>query len=441
MLRIDTERSEHREALRDALVLGVTLYDLGDVDHADFAAKAKLLRGSISEYAPGSVRVLVRANLGRAAMLEEAISAFREDAKTEWIALVADPEFSLPELEWDPARLYDRLAEELDVLESLADRGGIASYGVASRALTAAKEDPEALALEPLVRGWGSAPLHDHVEWDPTSLATARPANRRHFGWIEFPFNLYESEAATEPNQVVGAETGTLLEAAARFGLATIARRPLDALTEDGLRRLVAYPDHHRLDLDETVKRTLETALAAEREAGLPDEAPKWAHRLRDQLRHVVDPEQWKEILRRRIEPDLGHAMSSAADSPERARYFDAMSALVMAVRLWLEKSAAERNERLRCRIVEAAPTFARRRHEMDRDLALLALRTYRSVPGLDHVLFGMRSPRYVAALAAAQARFADEAPLASEELENVLFAAHASLHPHTEPHSPKGTA
>lgn len=440
MLRVDPATAEHREALRDALVLGVDLFDLGDfrANPERFNAKADLFRGLVAEYAKRPVLAIVRGNLGSAATFR-APEGFGE--RVRWIYLVADPEFALGALEWDSARLYSLLAEELDTLEALARSGAIAAYGVGSAALTYAKSRPEALALEPLVLG------RENVDWESAESAALnlRPENRRHFGWIEFPFNLYESEAATEENQVVGARNETLLRAARALGVRTIARRPFDAITEQGLRRIVAYPDHHRLDLYEAVRLTLETALAAEIEflakrnhartvagASAADLDPLWAHRLRDQLRHVVDPEQWKEIVRRRIVPDLEEVLARNSgedvDPTVRTRYRDALEALLLSVKLFCEKNAAERNERLRAKLVEASPMLARKRRPADRDPALLALRIYRSVPELDYVLIGMRTPKYVRQVVESVAASPGDEPLPVTEIYETLIAAHTEL-------------
>lgn len=438
MLRVHPEDPRHREALRDALLAGVDLFDLGHFEGESpeaplrFAAKTRLLQGLVAEYAPSPVRAIVRGSLGA---VERFARPSPAEAKIEWIYLVADPEFALPSLEWDSARLYAGLAREFDALEARCRSGELAAYGVGSAALTYPKENPDALALEPLL----GDPEPESSVFDSSAPGSARSANRRFFEWVEFPLNLFESQAATEETQTVGPRNGTLLDAAAAWGLRTIARRPLDAITEDGLRRLVAYPDHHRLDLHEAVRLTLETALAAEGEflakknhariqggATPSDLDPLWAHRLRDQLKHVSDPEQWKEILRRRIEPDLRAIRSENAS--EGQRYSDAMDALLLAVRLWCEKHAAERNERLRAKIIEASPTLGRKRLAEDRDLALLALRIYRSIPGLDYVLLGMRSPPYVQSFTAAQASASLDGILPREELRATLIAAHAAL-------------
>jgi hypothetical protein len=419
MLRIDSENTEHREALRDALCLGVDLFDLGDfaTDPARFEARSNLLLGLIAEYtetaAKTPVRILVRGNLGVADRLK-----LTADSRVEWIYLIADPEFALGTLDWDHSRLYSLLAYELDTLEDFARTGVITSYGVASAALTYPKESPDAIALEPIVFN------KENIDWD-SSAAAPRPENRKHFGYVEFPFNLYESEAATEETQLVGARHETLLIAAKAWNLTTIGRRPFDAITEDGLRRLVAYPDHHRLDLDEAVKLTLEKALAAEAVLPMAFPAGGWAHTLRQQLKHVNDPEQWKEIVQRKIEPALRQMGTSQDLDSEELHYLDAMNALILSVKLWCEKIAAERNERLRAKIVEASSSLGRKRLAEDRDLALLSLRIYRSIPGLDHVLVGMRSPRYVGSLLTAQKNFSADQALPVEEVQAVLVAVH----------------
>jgi hypothetical protein len=67
------------------------------------------------------------------------------------------------------------------------------------------------------------------------------------------------------------------------------------------------------------------------------------------------------------------------------------MHALLLAARLWFEKSAAERNERIRARMIEAVPAL-----RSERGIARTAMRIYRSLPGLNCVFVGMRSVSYV---------------------------------------------
>lgn len=388
MLRIDPLNPDHREALRLAIGRGIDLFDLGDFLSPGFASKWKFLAGSLVESGLPRARLLVRGDLGTAARFSEATHGIRVASlgttALEWIYLVADPEFG--------GANYATLTGELDLLENQSRSGVIAAYGVGSAGFTFPTEDPEYLSLEPL-------------------LSASRPG----FQWIEFPLNLYESEAATETNQFDGPNRVSLLAAARKWGLRTIARRPLDAMTENGLRRLVNYPDHHRLDLSAAVEQTLKLAIEIERETP----GAHWAHRLHDQLKHMTDPEHWKEVVRRRIGPELAALRSGAGASD---RYFDAMDALLLSVRLWCEKAAAERNERLRAALVQAVPSLAGERKTGDRDLARIALRIYRSIPELSYVLVGLRSPQYVHVADVAES-------LTSEEIQAAFETAHEALH------------
>lgn len=373
MLRLDPHDSIHRDTVAEAFRSGVELVDLGSLKTG--RAKLALLEEAARNtpnYVPGSVRVLIRGDLGEVGTVLGTLAEISPatEGLFDWVYLVSDPEFTLSALggdhaELDHAELYRRIHLDLDALEVARDRGQISGYGIGSAGFTYAKEDPEFLALAPFVE------------------------NRSGFRFVEFPFNLYESDAFLLENQLLGgtdiSETVTLLEAAAAFDLHTVARRPFDALTETQLLRLVSYPDHHRLDLSAAVERTLEVALRLE--AGTPG---RWAHRLRSNLRHVRDPEQWKEIRRRKIDPELREVPGGHAD------YLAAMEALLLSVQLWCEKFGAERNERIRSRLVEIAPTL-----RSVRDLPELLFHLYRSVPGLNSVLAGTRTPERLRSLVA----------------------------------------
>jgi hypothetical protein len=104
------------------------------------------------------------------------------------------------------------------------------------------------------------------------------------------------------------------------------------------------------------------------------------------------------------------------------------MNALILSVKLWCEKSAAEKNERLRCEIVEAAPTLGKKRRPEERDLTVMTFRIFRSILGLDYVLVGMRSPRYVHSLTNTLANQDATDLLPKDELDSALIAAHTAL-------------
>jgi hypothetical protein len=387
MLRIDVKSETHRKAVSYALENGVEDFDLGFLRDPETLSRFRLL---VESRNGKSVRVFVRGGLGEVSSAELAPFANHSEAGIALAYFVSDPEFRLARLQGDFRAFDAEVRKDLDRLEHLVRDGVLAFYGVGSAAFTYPKDDPDYLSI---------------AHW--LSAEDGTPAYPG-FRAIEVPFNLYESAAGRLENQNLpeSPEEKSAIEAAHAFGLEVYARRPFDAITETQLLRLVAYPDHHRVDLDEAVMRTMEVATRAETdliailEKAGRGETLHWAHRLRRQLIQVTDIEQWKEIVRRRIEPELLAAQSAWAssedtfDGSERAtiaRYRDAMQALLLAARLWFEKSAAERNERIRARMVEAVPAL-----RTERGIARAAMRIYRSLPGLNCVFVGMRSPLYV---------------------------------------------
>jgi hypothetical protein len=388
MLRIDPKLETHREAIARALGRGIIDFDLGFFREADAHSRFRLLL-ELRDEKP--IRVFLRGGLGEAASEDLKLWLENRAPGVEKVYLLSDPEFAFARLGGDFRALDRELRKDLAQLETYVSEGLLAFYGVGSAAFTYPKDDPEYLSIAHLV--------------------SAEDGTRAYPGFraIEFPLNLYESAALRLENQNLpeSPEEATAAVAAHAFGLEVYARRPFDAITETQLLRLVPYPDHHRVDLDEAVKRTLEVAMRSESElialsekAAQPGPNLHWAHRLRRQLVQVSDIEQWKEILRRRIRPELEEAeafwttnssLASDAEKVAIAHYQDAMEALLLAVRLWFEKAAAERNERIRARMIESVPAL-----RTERGLARTAMRIYRSLPGLNCVFVGMRSPPYV---------------------------------------------
>lgn len=388
-LRVDPTSPEHAKALEAALSAGVKVFDLGSLSEATTEAKTKWLLAEITRQPSESpYQLLLRGKIGNVKLLANFLTRFaRETSRIHWTYFI----------EGEHGVSYEAFWSELALLNEL--RRGPAKYtlslGVSSVRFTYEKEDPEFLSLEGLL------------------------ASEEEFTSIEFPLNLYESGAFQFANQAFQEKTIPLLEAAIAYGLKTYTRRPFDALTDVQLLRLVSYPDHHRLDLEQAVKNTLEAALLAEKIL-LESPHPKWAHRLHSQLQFVTDPEQWKEIMRRRVLPELE---TIRAEGNRVSHYLDCMGALLLSIQLWCEKRAAERNERIRSRIATSSPAI----QGVSRNLAELALAVYRSMPGLTTVLIGMRSEEYVNSVMKA---FRSERPLFSvEDISLALGAAHSTIH------------
>lgn len=287
------------------------------------------------------------------------------------VLLLHNPEYFL-KAGGNHADYYERIRRAFEHLETECDRGRIQYYGVSSNSLPESRESPEFTSLELL--------------WE-----AAEAVSRSHrFGVIQFPFNLYESGAATEVNN--GPRTITQL--ARELGLGTLINRPLNAYTPAGkLVRLADFPEPPATrgpSVAERLNAQMEAALNAET---LARPATPWAHTLKDHFDRFHSLDHWRQFLHWRIEPALAEA-GEPADSPLR-RWLETATEY-FATRAHFESRSLARHLDLKTPALAATPSLARK-----------ALRVYRAFPGIDCVLAGMRRPEYVRDLVAS---FADTA-------------------------------
>lgn len=340
------------------------------------------------------------------------------------VLLLHNPEYFLKKQDDTGANThreyYRRIEEAFRYLETEVKEGRIGSYGISSNTFIEAREHPEYTSLETCIE-------------IAEKIATEKGTH--HFTTIQFPFNLFESQAALLTNN----GPHTVLELARSKGLRTLANRPFNAFTQKHLFRLISYRDHHGIDLNSAVQKMLDLVIRIESEfPGAKDSARFrfWGHILKDQLRHLVDFEQWREICTYRITPDLmalGEEVQRSGDPKLKGfwdRYFPAMEAALLAITHWMENAAAERNERLRVRLIEKATPL-----RSNRSLSSLALSVYRATPGLDSVLVGMRSARYVEDAFSALKAPPISAELAHVVLDTALDFLEEYEHDSTDPH------
>lgn len=320
------------------------------------------------------------------------------------VFLLHNPEYFLKSNP-DHREYYRRIEAAFRHLETECDRHRIRAYGVSSNTFPEPKEHPEFTSLETLIE------IAETI-----ASETGKP---HRFRYVQFPFNLFESGAAMLSNQTAD----TVLELASRKNLIALANRPLNAFTEKHLVRLTNYRHRHGIDVDSAVQKTLNLAVRIEAEfpRGLLSHEHRqyWGHVLKDQLRHLVDIEQWRQIEAHRIRPELEHLREDAELHPAiRAwwdRYSPAMDACLLAISAWLENAAAMRSERLKARLTQAVPAL-----RSAQTLSQAAIRIYRSIPGLNYVLVGMRTPEYVRDAVQADR----EPPLTAEDAFLALDAA-----------------
>ena len=247
--RISTRSDEHREALKAALIAGVTLIDTSS-NYTDGESE-KLIGEVIKEldrkpFLISKVGYIQGENLEVIKKLNEAGKAIEDlvvisdnlkhsihpdfiedqiqrtlkrlDVKSIDAYLLHNPEYYLKTEGSSKEEYYKRIKKAFDKMEDLVDRGLINSYGISSNTFVDPKDDHESTDLDIVI-------------------GAARSVRKNHsLKYIQFPMNVLEMGALERQY-----EGDHLIERAQTFGLKTIINRPLNCFTEQGLLRLATY--------------------------------------------------------------------------------------------------------------------------------------------------------------------------------------------------------
>lgn len=118
---------------------------------------------------------------------------------------------------------YDRIRKAFAFLEGQVNQGLIKHYGVSSNNFTLPTGHPEATAIDVM-----------HNVASEVARDMLGDAESHHFSVVQFPMNLYERGALTEKNN----EELTPLEFCKDHNLGVLLNRPLNAVTQAGMKRL-----------------------------------------------------------------------------------------------------------------------------------------------------------------------------------------------------------
>ncbi len=116
---------------------------------------------------------------------------------------------------------YKRIKAAFEFLEEKVSEGKIKYYGISSNTFTE------------------NSILFDFTSLEKVYEIAVNISENHHFKIIQLPFNLVESGAFFEKNQLQN--TKTVLEFANEHGITVIVNRPLNAITETGLIRLADF--------------------------------------------------------------------------------------------------------------------------------------------------------------------------------------------------------
>ncbi len=297
-------------------------------------------------------------------------------------------------------QFYARLARAFAFLEGEVGRGTIGCYGVSSNTVALAAHAPEATSLERML-----------------DAARVAGGSTHRFRVLQLPLNLIESGAVLDAAGPPGDRT--VLETAARLGVGVVINRPLNALGESGMLRLVDVvptsdgpapaPDAAAIDdavrevagCEDEYRRDIATVLRAAPGAAAPGDLFRWGERLAGAVAGLRGLEQWQHLEEEIVVPAVTRAvraLDGGLSGPLaerwgawRAGYLPALERLLGLLRATAAARSRAGRGRLREAIDPHLPVV--RRHEV---LARKALWVLASTPGVDIVLSGMRRAAYV---------------------------------------------
>jgi aryl-alcohol dehydrogenase-like predicted oxidoreductase len=312
------------------------------------------------------------------------------------VLLLHNPEYFLKS-GGDHAEYYKRIKTAFEYLETEVTQGRIKHYGVSSNTLPYDKEESDSTSLEVL-------------------LEIAAEIGAKNFSVIQFPFNLYEPDAAL----------GELLAQAQKANLGTLINRPLNAFYGNKLIRLADFPSHADRDVEDELKESFLSALQTESDYPgkkiLPAKEVAWAHILRQNFEKLHDLEGWKNILEFQIKPAMLEAEETLSPHPEMKTWLDDYlsdsEALFNSITDYLEEITSALSKKISKLLDETAPAL-----KSSSTLSQKALRIYRSFPAVHCVLVGMRKVEYV------RDSLTPSAPLKEEQAYDVLKAIQHDIH------------
>jgi len=438
--RVDDETSEHREALEKALLNGSNLIDtstnytdggserligmvVNDLLNRQLLRREEVIVVSKIGYVQGSNLALAQEREPAGRPFPEMVKyaeecwhcihpEFIEDQlarslerlglSTLDVCLLHNPEYFFSDAKKRDAgplgglrdEFYRRLREAFSFLESQVAAGIIHWYGVSSNTVTSSANNPEATSLTLMLQAARDAGGADH-----------------HFSVLQLPMNLFESGAVLERNN--GPENReTVLETAAREGIAVLVNRPLNAMVGAGMLRLAdTQVGEAEVDLDHQLKVVADLEALFQREIAPNIQLPhargsatdlfRWATQLDGFQDRIQGLEHWHQVMGQMIVPQVTQAAKALNGIFKGAqaeqwkewwnRYFPELRELLAE----LGRRAALKNQAQSLSVASIIDPLLppERRGEI---LSRKALWILASTSGVSSVLNGMRHQGYV---------------------------------------------
>lgn len=284
---------------------------------------------------------------------------------------------------------YQRIEKAFRHLEAEIRRGRIQHYGVSSNTFPETESRSDFTSLKRIYE-------------------IAQGIDKKNgFAVIQLPFNLFESGGVLIKNN--GGQTA--FDYAAQNGLGVLTNRPFNSIQNDRLVRLTSFPIHDAVEIKGNLHTIVGRALEAElnivkiyKQSGLHKTDPtvgtsalprglSWAHLMRDHLADFDDLLSWKEALTTQIIPSIRQSLNklSAEHQNEVFIYENVMQELFNLITCDLENLAQQKSEILQEQIHKILPDL-----EGPQSLSSKMIRVYTAFPQVSSVLVGMRNLSYV---------------------------------------------
>ncbi len=332
------------------------------------------------------------------AFLEQALATSFERLGVSHIdvVLLHNPEYYLQVAHQDGidvtiarTEFYRRIELAFQWLESEVDAGRITSYGISSNTFAYSTDAPDFVSLEQCY-----------------AIAASVRGEGHHFTTAQLPMNLIEHGAAVVLNQAD--DTTTTLERAVQLGVQVLVNRPLNAIVDNDLIRLVSHPMpthivhpddvEQRIHALEITEHDLVNALMAERshterETQLVQESFKIAGTLCQSWSKFQGLPHWRDVRRAYLEPRLEAATIIAERSAESATVLSYLHDIHHVLDDIDVVYSSEENVSLEEFRTALAEEFGM---DIDTPLQHIAIQALRCTEGVSNVLVGMRRREYV---------------------------------------------
>lgn len=282
---------------------------------------------------------------------------------------------------------YSRIQNAFNYLEKQVENGRIRYYGVSSNTLQSSSTD------------------YTHTSLTTLLDCAKKTSETHHFSVIQCPMNLAETEAKTNAPSV--------LEIAEKNGVGVLINRPLNAIIDQKLIRLIDYDcdtEVATLEVEDLIQELVEFEMDWESFEIASTELPEniqnvvknylsMGTHLQEYWASFSGLEHWKDVMTTFIIPRVEKAIEILSNDCVLTQYQDEwlrnyveyLNLITKNISLYYKAYASARSESIKYQISQAIPNWAQ-----NHKLSHIAIQALRQTPGVTSILVGMRQEQYV---------------------------------------------